>query len=348
MNSIFFGGGTPSLLRPDLLERILVTLAEYFQWDQTTEITMECNPKTIDLEGLRERRSLGINRLSLGVQSFQDHFLKRLGRIHSGQEAKQTILAAQQAGFENVNFDLIFALPGQSHDDWKQDLEIALDLGTPHLSCYALTIEPGTPFEKLYGRVGSESALPSDDIALQQFWYTRERLTQAGLEAYEISNFARPGYECRHNQHYWNYGEYVGFGVSAASFYKIPPFVKGGQGGFKRTANARDLQKYIDGDYQIEIDPIEQITAQGEFVMLALRTREGLSERHFRELFGEEFTEVFEEVLSPLKEQHPSSAVATATEGEAAPLHHDQGHWKLTDRGLEVADTVISPFVKGD
>lgn len=158
LQSIFFGGGTPSLLAPVLLEKIFSALQRHFIWDNRIEITLETNPKTVSLEKLKDFRSLGINRLSVGVQSFQDKFLKVLGRIHSGDEAIKTLSDARKAGFENVSLDLIYALPGQSLKEWKEDLEEALKLETNHLSAYHLTIEKGTPFEKLYGRGDSRIA----------------------------------------------------------------------------------------------------------------------------------------------------------------------------------------------
>jgi len=403
VKSIFFGGGTPSLLRVDLLETILNKLGKYFSWDADTEITMETNPKTIDFNGLKARRALGINRISIGVQSFQDRFLKTLGRIHSAAEAKQTIENAFKAGFENVNLDLMFALPGQTPDDWSNDLETALSLGTPHLSCYNLTIEAGTAFYSLYSpsplgeRVGVRGSrqvnppplpspppkgggeLPGEDTALKQFRHTRERLTDAGLPAYEISNFAKPGFECLHNQNYWQYGEYLGFGVAAAGFRRLslphrspsPPWGEGwgegeeatcrlpptlalppkGEGNNKeeafarRTTNVRDLQKYIKGNYQPEIDRIDLPTAQGEFVMLALRTREGVSEEKFAKMFGVSFTDAFGNVLGKLNGVGaPLGAPKTRAE-QAPPLQYVDGHWQLTKRGIEIADAVIMEFI---
>lgn len=318
LKSLFFGGGTPSLLRPDLLEKILQALGKYYHWDQATEITLETNPKTVDREKLKVFRSLGINRLSLGVQSFQDRFLQAMGRIHSGDEAKKVVADAFAAGFDNVSVDLIFSLPGETLDDWQRDLEMALRLETPHLSCYALTIEPGTPFEKLY--VQGKLSLPVEEEAIRQLTWTRERLAEAGLPPYEISNFARPGFESVHNRNYWQYGEYLGLGAGAASF------IFG-----LRTMNARDLNAYLRGDYKTEEDRIDPKTAQGEFVMLGLRTREGVSAGRFQELFGARFETIFSDVLPPL--------VAKGW------IEQNSHHWCLTDQGLLLANEVMQQFL---
>lgn len=318
LKSLFFGGGTPSLLRPDLLEDILRALGRHYHWDQTAEITLETNPKTVDREKLKVFRSLGINRLSLGVQSFQDRFLQAMGRIHSGDEARKVVADAFAAGFENVSVDLIFSLPGETLDDWQRDLEMALHLETPHLSCYALTIEPGTPFEKLYVR--GKLSLPVEEEAIRQLTWTRERLVKAGLPPYEISNFARPGFESVHNRNYWRYGEYLGLGTGAASFaFGL------------RTMNARDLNAYLRGDYKTEEDRLDLKTAQGEFVMLALRTREGISSVRFQELFGTRFETIFSDVLPPL-----------AAKGWIEKNNND---WYLTEPGILLANEVVSQFL---
>lgn len=318
LKSLFFGGGTPSLLRPDLLEEILRALGRYYHWDQATEITLETNPKTVDREKLKVFRSLGINRLSLGIQSFQDRFLQAMGRIHSGDEAKKVVADAFAAGFENVSADLIFSLPGETLDDWQRDLEMALRLETPHLSCYALTIEPGTPFEKLY--VQGKLSLPVEEEAIRQLTWTRERLAEAGLPPYEISNFARPGFESVHNRNYWRYGEYLGLGAGAASFaFGL------------RTMNARDLNAYLRGDCKTEEDRIDLKTSQGEFVMLGLRTREGVSAVRFQELFDVRFETIFSNVLPPL--------VAKGW------IKQNNNDWYLTEPGILLANEVVSQFL---
>ena len=340
---------------------------------------METNPKTIDRAGLADRKALGINRISLGVQSFQDPFLKRLGRIHSGKEARRTLEAAQSLGFDKISLDLMFALPGQTFADWQQDVEASLAFGMDHLSCYNLTIEPNTPFSKTYGngsvgagspRPGAATApLPSDDVSLKQFLWTRERLGAAGLDGYEISNFARPGHESVHNLNYWRYGDYLGFGVSASSFEQLvnrtapgpvasqlPGCVWNTDGPdsarttrclfARRQTNVRDLKRYLNGSDAPAIDPIDRRTAMGEFVMLALRTKDGVSEARFGEIFGEEFTDVFGDALEHVGAGSPRPQSMPRRGAVTAPLLVEKDHhWHLTNEGLRMADSVILEFI---
>jgi oxygen-independent coproporphyrinogen-3 oxidase len=293
--SVFFGGGTPSLLEPKLLGRVLDALARHFSWENSTEITLETNPKTVNRDKLAAFRSLGVNRISLGVQSFQDRFLKVLGRIHDGNDARRVVDDARAAGFENLSCDLIFALPGQSFEDWAKDLNAALALGTDHLSAYHLTIESNTPFETLYKQ--GKLPLPEEEEGVRMLQWTRARLAEAGMDAYEISNFARPGFESVHNGHYWRYGDYMGFGAGAVGFRKSPhpPFEKGGAGGdfATRRHNVRSLKKYLGGDALDFEDRIDRKTAMGEFCMLGLRTREGIDAGRFEGLFGVSMQEAF-------------------------------------------------------
>ncbi|HEX5035652.1 MAG TPA: radical SAM family heme chaperone HemW, partial [bacterium] len=278
--SVFFGGGTPSLLEPKLLGRVLDALARHFSWENSTEITLETNPKTVNRDKLASFRSLGLNRISLGVQSFQDRFLKVLGRIHDGNDARRAVDDARAAGFKNVSCDLIFALPGQSFEDWTKDLNAALALGTDHLSAYHLTIESNTPFETLYKQ--GKLPLPAEEEGVRMLQWTRARLAEAGMGAYEISNFARPGFESVHNGHYWRYGEYLGFGAGAVSCRSSV-----------RRHNVRSLKKYLGGDALDFEDRIDRKTAMGEFCMLGLRTREGIDAGRFEGLFGVSLQEAF-------------------------------------------------------
>ncbi|MDO8644387.1 MAG: radical SAM family heme chaperone HemW [bacterium] len=292
VNTIFFGGGTPSLLSIDLLEKILKKLSDYFSWSSTTEITLESNPKTVNLSRLKDFRSLGINRLSIGVQSFHDKHLQTLGRFHSAGEATKTIQEAQQAGFENINFDLIFGIPGQTLEEWKSDLKQAVALQTKHLSAYNLTIEEETPFAKIYKTVGANlvfahdkgrsqgSPLQSEENQIQMFQTTRDFLNAHGFVPYEISNFSKPGFECRHNLNYWNYGEYYGFGVSAASFV-----------GQTRESNIRNLNPYLQGTWRDFSETISPEKGMGEFLFLGLRLENGISLKKFETFFKKSLME---------------------------------------------------------
>ncbi len=331
--SIFFGGGTPSLLRPDLIAQILDRLRGHFLFDSTTEVTLETNPKTVDRHKLAEFRAIGINRISLGVQSFQDKFLQLMGRIHSGAEAQKTLADAYAAGFSNVSLDLIHSLPGQTLAEWQADLEMALSLAPQHLSCYNLTIESGTPFEVWHrqGRI----KLPVEDEQANQLLWTRERLAMAGYPSYEISNFSRPGFESVHNRNYWRYGEYLGFGAGAASFCRGQTH---GSAPTRtqlfgiRSLNARDLNGYIQGSCKIEEDRINDRMAQGEFVMLGFRTREGINLERFQVLFQSDFEVNFATTLEHLKRDE---LVFKPTDDQ----------WNLTERGFLLADEVITHFL---
>ncbi len=322
IHTLFFGGGTPSLLAPRLLKKIRCALEAYFNWSPETEWTMEANPKTVSLAALENFRGLGVNRLSMGVQSFDDRFLKVLGRIHSGDEAKKTIADAYQAGFNTVNFDLIMALPGQTFEDWQRDLETALSFQPRHLSAYHLTIESGTAFEGLYQK--GKLILPPEEEGVRCLTWTRERLAQAGLEAYEISNFAEPGFECRHNQNYWQYGEYLGFGAGAASFSK-KPFAC-------RQTNVRDLKKYLAGEWVGFSETIDERTSIGEFCWLALRTRQGIEATRYQECFGRSVQEDFGGVFKVYEEKHWLEKIGSA--------------WVLTPSGLLFADQISADFLK--
>ncbi len=327
IKSIFFGGGTPSLLAPPLMEKILLALQKFYHWDSKTEVTMETNPRTVSLEKLKAFRRLGINRISIGVQSFQDRFLKAMGRIHSGSEAKKTVKEARKAGFENLSIDMIFALPGQSFEDWKMDLEEALSLETPHLSAYHLTIEEGTSFERMY-RAG-KLKLPTEEEGLRCLEWTRERLSKAHLIPYEISNFARKGYESIHNSHYWQYGEYLGFGTAAASFIKEKKdqsFLRG-----YRRSNIKDLRKYLAAEWDGESETIGLKMAMGEYVMLSLRTRQGVSEAKFKKEFGADFLETFVKQSEKWKER--------------GWLEKVDKSWQLTKAGLIFSDEVMASFL---
>jgi oxygen-independent coproporphyrinogen-3 oxidase len=324
--SLFFGGGTPSLLEPKLLGRILDALARHFSWSRQTEITFETNPKTVSSEKLKAFRALGINRISVGVQSFQDRFLKTLGRIHDGNDARRTIHDARDAGFEKVSCDLIFALPGQTFEDWKSDLEEAIALETDHLSAYHLTIEKGTTFETLYR--GGRLDLPEEEEGVGMLTWTRDRLAEAGLAAYEISNFARPGFECDHNRNYWRYGEYLGFGAGAVGFARP----KGDSVYGVRRHNVRNLKKYLDGEILDFEDRIDRRTAMGEFCMLGLRTREGIDGVRFAEAFGAQIEGLFASELDLWQER-------------GRLVRSDRG-WSLTPRGLIFSDEVAASFLK--
>lgn len=212
VSSIFFGGGTPSLMQPETTEAIIDRIATLWHLPANTEITLEANPGSVDATRFKGYRATGVNRVSMGFQSFDDDALKRLGRIHSVAESLAALDTAQRA-FDRVSFDLIYARPDQSPEAWKQELETALAFGTSHLSLYQLTIEPDTPYAALHA--AGKLIVPDEDAALDLYAITQELTERAGLATYEISNHARPGEESRHNLLYWRYGEYAGIGPGA-------------------------------------------------------------------------------------------------------------------------------------
>lgn len=215
--TIFFGGGTPSLLEPSHVAEILDLLARRFTIEARAEITLETNPGTVDLEKLRAFRVAGANRISMGIQSFHDDDLKFLSRIHSAVQARECVRNSYSAGFENVSFDLIFALPSQTLGRWRSNLEQAIELSPTHLSTYSLIVEPNTPLHRMVATKQVTPVSSEADAAMYEF--TMEFLQQHGYQQYEISNFARPGYKSRHNSNYWNHSNYLGFGPSAHSFW---------------------------------------------------------------------------------------------------------------------------------
>lgn len=214
--TLYFGGGTPSLLEPDQVARIVEAASRLFHLENDAEITLEANPGTLDLARAKGFRQAGVNRISLGIQALEDRLLARLGRIHTAQEALDAVDCARRGGFENLSIDLMHSLPEQSLSQWEETLEQAISLGPEHISAYALTVEEGTPFALLEQQ--GKLPLPEEETGARMFETTTATLSGAGFEPYEISNFARPGFSSRHNRSYWTRGSYLGFGAGAHSF----------------------------------------------------------------------------------------------------------------------------------
>ncbi len=217
IDTIFFGGGTPSLLLPEQLEKIYTTIQKYFTIEPIVEWTLECNPGTVTLDSLKAYKQIGVNRVSFGVQSFHQNELDFLERIHSPEQAKQAVKDAQKAGFRSVSIDLMYALPNQTLDSWKSTVEQAIELETNHISAYSLIYEEGTP---LYAQYQKGKVIPIDeDIDVDQYYFVNERLSKAGFQQYEVSNYTKPNGECKHNVKYWESEEYISFGPSAHGYY---------------------------------------------------------------------------------------------------------------------------------
>lgn len=310
IQSIFFGGGTPSLLHPELLEKIIFALNKYFIFDASTEISLETNPGTVSKETLISFRNLGINRLSIGVQSFDDVFLKRLGRFHDARQALRTLEEAQAVGFPGLGVDLIFAQHGQTVEHWKKDLKTALDCGVRHLSAYQLTLEPGTLFHE-QNRKGLLPPL-EEEIQVDSFQTTGELTLEYGLRRYEISNYSVPGDECVHHLNYWNHGDYYGFGVSAVSFFRrghasfLDELVRQKQTtdffAFRRQA-PRNLRAYLEDPSLSSLDLLSEKQARAEYAMVSLRTVFGFVYQRYTELFGRSAIDDYGELILKWEER---------------------------------------------
>ena len=282
VDTIYFGGGTPSLLKPEQLERILDSVFQKFPVDENAEITMEMNPATMTIETLKDYKSLGVNRASFGAQTFDDMELKRLGRRHTAQDVRETIELLRKANYENVSFDLIAGLPRQTLQDWKRNLTEALKLEPEHISLYLLEIHEGTPLAEQIKT--KRQPMPDEDLAGEMYLVMLEKLAAKNYGQYEISNFARPGFASRHNSKYWLCEPVFAFGVSAHSF----------DGKDRRYSNERDTAKYVEliernESPVVEINKLTNAQMAGEYAFLHLRRSEGINLMEFNEKFGHGF-----------------------------------------------------------
>jgi oxygen-independent coproporphyrinogen III oxidase len=279
VDTIYFGGGTPSLLSAAQLEAILEAVQGHFRVDERAEITMEMNPGTVSSETLRAFRAGGVNRASFGAQTFDDRELARLGRSHTVADTLNTFSDLRAAGFDNISFDLIAGLPGQRIERWQKNVEQALDLRPEHLSFYLLEVHPGTPLAE-HIRRGLQPT-PDDDLAAVMYEWMLERAEKAGYEHYEISNLSRPGFASRHNIKYWTGAPYFGFGCSAHSF----------DGTGRRWSNQRDIEKYV-GAIESGVSPVVQeellseTDIRSEAIFLGMRMMSGVDTRQYFDSFG--------------------------------------------------------------
>ena len=320
--SVFIGGGTPSILEADLLEKILKALYRCFYIEKEAEVTMEANPGTLTLEKLRICRENGVNRLSLGLQSPDDTELASLGRIHDYQQFLESYQMARETGFHNVNVDLMFGIPGQTRDGWEKSLRIVAALNPEHISAYSLIIEEGTPF------AARNLKLPDEDTEYQMYEDTARILGEYGFEQYEISNYARGGKACIHNIGYWTGVSYLGLGLGAASLMDGCRFT-----------NITSLERYTtasrkpDFPDNIRKDLIK-LTRQEqmeEFMFLGLRLRSGISKAEFAQRFGSPIEEIYGDVIRRYK--------------ELALLQEENGRIFLSRHGIHVSNTVMADFL---
>ena len=329
VQSIFFGGGTPSTFKPASIGKLLAWVAATFPINLDCEITLEANPGTVDSDRFLGYRDAGINRISVGVQSFQPRLLKFLGRVHSADEARRALGTVREAGFGNFSFDLIYANPGQTLAELEADLNTALKFQPPHLSAYNLTFEEGTPFHYEYRAGRMKSLSEEEEIAMAEL--IEKKFSAAGLSRYEISNYSRPGWHSRHNVNYWRGGDYLGLGAGAHSYKQ--EISDGGYG--HRWSNEKNPGRYMAQVAELqqgvaESEQIDPTKAASEFMFLGLRMTEGVSIRKFFSRFGK-----------PPGELYPR--IRDWIEGDL--LEEKRNHLKLTSKGLLVANSIFVEFM---
>lgn len=341
--SIFIGGGTPSILETEQTCQIMEAVYRTFDLAEDVEITTEMNPGTVTKEKLEGYYQLGINRVSIGLQSADNEELKTLGRIHSYEEFLECYRQARQVGYTNINVDLMSAIPGQTYESYMETLQKVVDLEPEHISAYSLIIEEETPFYDRYGEVNSNNSdreltpldeygysncagtsevtkLPDEDTERRIYRDTLGFLGGKGYERYEISNYAKPGYECRHNLGYWEGREYLGLGLGAASLMK-----------HQRMVNTRDVKMYINGVFQGEVEHLTREMEMEEFCFLGLRKTKGILKTAFKNTFGCDIKLVY----GPIIQKFVSNGL----------LVEDKQSIYLTEQGIDVSNYVMSEFM---
>ena len=319
VSSIFIGGGTPSVLDERLLGDILREIRNRFKMEEDVEITIEVNPGTANIGKLQAYREMGINRLSIGLQSPQDRELKILGRIHNYEQFLETYQEARTVGFDNINIDLMSAIPDQTYEGWVKNLRTVAELEPEHISAYSLIVEEGTPF------AARKLNLPDEDTEYNMYEATAQILKEYGFEQYEISNYARKGRKCRHNVGYWTRQDYLGFGLGASSLY-----------GKERFANTADMKKYLENSRNPEKirekEPsLTREDEMAEFMFLGLRMTKGISKADFQRCFGCTIESVYGEVL----EKYESMEL----------LLEKDGRIFLSREGIHVSNSIMAEFL---
>ena len=317
--SIFVGGGTPSTLTAFQMQQIFSAVRATFVVEENAEITVEMNPGTVDREKLSGYKKCGINRLSIGLQSTKNRELQILGRIHTYEEFLQSYQWAREAGFQNINIDLMFAIPGQTGEAWRAHLRQVAELKPEHISAYSLIIEEGTPFAEC------ELDLPDEDTEYQMYEDTAEILERYGYRQYEISNYAKQGYMCRHNAGYWQRLEYLGFGLGASSLY-----------GGMRFSNTHQMQEYLKesrnpDQIRKDVTVLSRNEQIEEFMFLGLRMTEGISEKKFEENFNVRLMDIYGDILQKYE--------------ETGFMEHIETKWRLTRKGIHVSNHILADFL---
>ncbi len=319
VDTIYFGGGTPTFVDTSYICNALDKIKELFEQCSNCEISIECNPGTIDFDGLKKLREYGFNRLSIGLQSADNICLKELGRIHTFEDFSKCFKNARAAGFENISLDLMYGLPKQTMTDWKNTLNCAVEFGTEHISCYSLKIEEGTPFSKM------DLDLPDDDAVADMYEAAVEFLGGQGYERYEISNFAKAGCESRHNLKYWKCDDFVGIGAGAFSCAEGVRF-----------SNTLDICEYIDRVEKdsravAENEALTDFDKMSEFVFLGLRLKRGISETEFEKRFKLNIDEIFGAQIEKYQKM--------------GFLIREKGVIRFSDKGFFVSNIILSDFV---
>jgi oxygen-independent coproporphyrinogen-3 oxidase len=317
---VYFGGGTPTVLNEHDAARILRVIKNNYTMCRDAEITIEANPDTVPGGKLANLRRAGFNRLSVGVQTFDDNMLGKLGRTHTAEAAERVFAKARAAGFDNVGIDLMFALPSQTEDGWEADLMKAVSFSPEHISCYSLSVEDGTSLSKQSGL-----GLPDEETDRRMYRKAKEILVENGYEHYEISNFAKPGYQSRHNNTYWTHGEYIGFGLGAHSFLEDTRF-----------HNLTDLEGYTARDFTGGYVRVNEQAVSGrglisEFMILGLRMADGVSVAGFKRRFGRDIDELYPSQITKLL--------------DGGLIVREGGLIRLTELGMDLANRVMAEFI---
>ena len=325
VTTVFFGGGTPSTLTEEQMQRIMNCVRESFVLSPSAEITMEMNPGTVTEKKLAGYKEAGINRLSIGLQSTNNEELKALGRIHTYEEFLSSYQMARDLGFDNINVDLISAIPGQTVKSWEESLLNVIRLSPEHISAYSLIIEPGTLFYEMYGEevkeVEGRAKLPSEDAEREMYYVTEKIMNQYGYHRYEISNYSKEGYECRHNKGYWQRVPYLGFGIGAATLFE-----------HTRYSNPDTFEEYVESfENKFHGEELTKKDEMEECMFLGLRMMEGISKKKFREDFQIDFDDVYKETKEKLIEEK-----LLVEKGDRIAL---------TTRGIDVSNMVFVEFM---
>lgn len=323
VSTVFVGGGTPSVLEAGQMERVLGNIQEVFELEKKPEITLEMNPGTVTEEKLQCYKENGVNRLSIGLQSVKNEKLEVLGRIHSYEEFLESYELARKAGFTNISVDLISSIPGQKLEEWKEELAALSALSPEHISVYQLIIEAETPFYEKYAE--HEELLPDEEESREIYLWTGSFLKEQGYEQYEISNYAKPGKESRHNLKYWERGDYLGLGLGAASMVRNI-----------RMSNTKDMKMYLERCGQPktmreDVQFLEEARQMEEFMFLGLRKTRGVSRKEFRRIFGQEMDMVYEKALHK------------CLENGVLKEHKDRVY--LSEEGVLLSNAVLSEFL---